>query len=159
MTSPPCQPPETTSVLPVLLLGDEDPRLRVYYCEQDAVAAAHESPQEDCFDSRGYRLERVSGADGCLALKAVEGDGAEALRERVMDALRSTAAMPTLSAKTTSGLQESLEWIEKAPDLPSVVNALGLYPVQYLSRYTCQKGCSAWMRVHPHPGPPCCPGA
>jgi hypothetical protein len=155
--SDPCQPPATRPVLPVVLLSDEHPRLRVFYVEQEAIAAAHECPQDACFDIRGRALECVWGENGAPCMEASTTAGGDDVRSRVVQALSATANRPGLDQAVADELHAILPWIADAPGLASMVSALGFGPVAYNTAYTCQEGCSAAMRANPHTHPPCCP--
>lgn len=155
--SQPCQPPVTRPVLPVVLLSEEHPRLRVFYVEQEAIAAAHERPQDACVDIRGRDLECVWGENGAPCLKAPDRGDCDDVRSRVVRALSATANRPGLNEAVAGELHAILPWIADAPDLASMVSALGFGPVTYEMAYECQEGCSAAQRANPRTRPPCCP--
>jgi hypothetical protein len=155
--SPPCQPPITRPVLPVVLLSDEHPRLRVFYDEQEAITAAHERPQDACIDIRGRALERLYGENGSPCLETSERPGYDDVRGRVVQALSATASRTGLNEIVAGELHAIGRWIAEAPDFASMVSALGFGPVTYMVAYSCQEGCSAAKRANPQTHPPCCP--
>jgi hypothetical protein len=155
-----CQPPETRPVLPIVQLSEAHPLMCVHYVELEAVAAAKEAPQDTFYDMRGMVLKLVEGDDGQCLETSVDV-GIEELRRKVMDAVTATTELDDDDDDVRAAaaeLRRQLPWLEAAPDLITLIGGLASAPLTYAITFTCQKGCSPWMRTHPHPGPPCCPG-
>jgi hypothetical protein len=141
--------PDTTPHQPVVVFASAESvargaqAVRVYLDESPSFF----DDEDELYDARGIQLTRVTAADGTTTLEARGEAHPAEVQQRVMAVLRTVVAQQTIAPGDAAEVETVLQWLDAAPDLPSLLRACGVGDGAMFISTGCISGCSPWTKI------------